>query len=57
MFIPLAFAVSVRLKIIALAFAPFDDSMRTKFFLAIVNGLMACSLVYANIRIICREKL
>ncbi len=40
---PLAFAVSDMLNIIALAFAPLEESIRTKFLRAIVNGSIACS--------------
>jgi len=43
------------LKIIALALAPLSDSISAKLFLAMVNGRMACSSAYANIRIICRK--
>ena len=39
------------LKIIALALAPLSDSMSAKFFLAMVNGLTACSLAYSHMRI------
>lgn len=47
----LALAVSAMLNIMALAFAPLSDSISTKFFLAMVKGRIACSLVYPNIRI------
>lgn len=42
-FIMFAFAVSTRLYRIALAFAPLEDSISTKFFRPIVKGRIACS--------------
>lgn len=39
----------------ALAFAPLSDSIRTKFFLPIVKGRIACSAYYSYIRISIRE--
>jgi len=53
MFRLLALAVSAMLNIMALALALLLDSISTKFFLAMVNGLMGCSEAYANTRIIC----
>ena len=52
-FIMFAFAVSTRLYRIALAFAPLEDSIITKFFRPMVKGRIACSAVYTDIRIIC----
>ncbi len=46
-----AFAVSTRLYMIALAFAPDMVSIITKFFLPIQKSLMDCSANYPNIRI------
>ena len=42
-FIMFAFAVSTRLYRIALAFAPLEDSIITKFFRPMVKGRIACS--------------
>ena len=52
-FIIFAFAVSTRLYRIALAFAPLEDSIITKFFRPMVKGRIACSAFYTDIRIIC----
>ena len=50
-FIMFAFAVSTRLYRIALAFAPLENSIITKFFRPMVKGRIACSAVYLNISI------
>ena len=52
-FIWFALAVSTRLYRIALALAPFSDSIMTKFLRPIVNGLIALSAIYSYIRINC----
>ena len=46
-----AFTVSTRLYRIALAFAPVEDSIITKFLRPMVKGRIACSLSYTDIRI------
>lgn len=52
-FIMFAFDVSTRLYRIALAFAPLEDSIITKFFRPMVKGRIAYSAVYTDIRINC----
>lgn len=51
---PFALTVSARLYIIALASAPFFESMICQFFLPTQNFLMLRSASYSDIRIICR---
>lgn len=43
------------LKIIAFTLAPLSGSISTKFFLVMVNVLIARSLFYTNARVICRK--
>ena len=51
-FKPLSFAVSIKVKYRALAFAPTADFENKKFFLEITNGFTIRSANYPNMKII-----